>query len=113
MRARAVGHHGSVDDERDEGARGVVSPFPRPARAGEKPVGPTRVGAGRRPHPGPEASEFALTVWRATEQVADVLDQFTDEDERQRAAELIYRDADGTVRTRHGLLRPVPGEDDG
>ncbi|NYG54384.1 hypothetical protein [Nocardioides perillae] len=78
-----------MDDEQDRG------------------TGPRGPAPGRRPHPGPDASPFALEVWRASEEVADVLDQFDDEDERQRAAELIYRDADGTVRTRHGMLRPV------
>lgn len=89
MRGRRVRHDERVDDEQP-GAGGTQSPAP-----------------GRRPHPGPDASPFALEVWRASEEVADLLDQFSDEDERQRAAEQVYRDADGTIRTRHGLLRPV------
>lgn len=88
-------HDEGVDQEQDLGAS---------AGAGTAAV--TR-RPGRRPHPGPDASPFALEVWRASEEVADVLDQFADGEERQRAAELIYRDADGTVRTRHRLLRPV------
>jgi hypothetical protein len=64
-------------------------------------------GPGRRPRPAPDASDWAWTVWQATEDVADLLDQYPEGEERERAASLMYRDADGTVRTRHRLLRAV------